>query len=114
MWPTKLLPGGDGPLFLGGHPMAGKELSGIGAADGDLFRDHPYALITEPSSDAALIATGAEAAALANSVSPESSFAVARIIPSEPVLPRKRQGPESDARVAAFLRILEKIGARPL
>src|SRR5262245_53041380 len=27
-----LFPGGDGPLFLGGHPMAGKELSGIGAA----------------------------------------------------------------------------------
>jgi prephenate dehydrogenase len=32
-------------LFLGGHPMAGKENSGIGHADADLFRDAPYALI---------------------------------------------------------------------
>jgi prephenate dehydrogenase len=31
--------------FLGGHPMAGKELSGIEHADADLFRDAPYALI---------------------------------------------------------------------
>jgi prephenate dehydrogenase len=103
-----LFPGGDGPLFLGGHPMAGKELSGIGAADDDLFRDHPYALITEPSSDAALIAAAAEATAA------ESSFAVAPELPVEPVQPPKKRGPESDARVAAFLKILEKIGARPL
>src|SRR5215468_2966163 len=81
-----LFPGGDGPLFLGGHPMAGKELSGIGAADGDLFRDHPYALITEPYSDAALIATAAEAAA-------ESSFAVAPKIPTESFPPQKKHGP---------------------
>lgn len=110
---TALLPGGDGPLFLGGHPMAGKELSGIGAADGDLFRDHPYALITEPYSDAALIATAAEAAAVADATAAESSFAVAPKIPTES-LPQKKPGPESDARVAAFLKILEKIGARPL
>ena len=109
-----LFPGGDGPLFLGGHPMAGKELSGIGAADGDLFRDHPYALITEPSSDAALIATAAEAAAVAEATAAESSFAVAPKIPSESLPPPKRQGPESDARVAAFVKILGKIGARPL
>jgi len=110
---TALLPGGDGPLFLGGHPMAGKELSGIGAADGDLFRDHPYALITEPYSDAALIATAAEAAAVADATAAESSFAGASKIPTES-LPQKKPGPESDARVAAFLKILEKIGARPL
>jgi prephenate dehydrogenase len=109
-----LFPGGDGPLFLGGHPMAGKELSGIAAADGDLFRDHPYALITEPSSDADLIATAAEAAAVADAVSAESPLAVARRAPTEPVLPQKRLGPESDARVAAFVKILEKIGARPM
>jgi prephenate dehydrogenase len=108
-----LFPGGDGPLFLGGHPMAGKELSGLGAADGDLFRDHPYALITEPSSDAALVAA-AESAALAEAAAAESSFAAAPGIPAEPVLPPKKQGPESDARTAAFLKILEKIGARPL
>jgi prephenate dehydrogenase len=37
------------PLFLAGHPMAGRELSGIDHADADLFRDAPYALIGEPT-----------------------------------------------------------------
>src|SRR5271165_1937336 len=32
-------------LFLGGHPMAGRELSGIAHADPDLFRNNTYALI---------------------------------------------------------------------
>jgi len=108
-----LFPGG-GPLFLGGHPMAGKELSGIGGADGDLFRDHPYALITEPSSDAALIATAADTPAVAGAALAESSLAVAPKAPLEPLPPQKRQGPESDPRIAAFVKILEKIGARPL
>ena len=62
---------GKGPLFLGGHPMAGKELSGIAHADADLFRGSTYALI------------GATAA-------------------------------QEDPRVSAFVKILEKIGARPL
>ena len=31
--------------FLGGHPMAGKEISGIDAADANLFRGSKYALI---------------------------------------------------------------------
>jgi prephenate dehydrogenase len=31
--------------FLGGHPMAGKEISGIAAADAELFRGSKYALI---------------------------------------------------------------------
>jgi prephenate dehydrogenase len=109
-----LFPGGDGSLFLGGHPMAGKELSGIAAADGDLFREHPYALVTEPSSDAALIATAAEAAAVADAVSVEASFAVAPRIPGEPLPPQQKDKPESDPRVAAFVKILEKIGARPM
>ena len=30
--------------FLGGHPMAGKELRGVGAADAQLFRGRPYVL----------------------------------------------------------------------
>ncbi len=34
-----------GLIFLGGHPMAGKELSGIAAADAELSRGHTYALI---------------------------------------------------------------------
>jgi prephenate dehydrogenase len=49
-----------GALFLGGHPMAGHENSGIEAADGALFRGARYALIgngtgaagTKPSADA--------------------------------------------------------------
>jgi len=64
-------PADNGPLFLGGHPMAGKELSGIAHADADLFRGNTYALI------------GA--------------------LPAQ-----------EDPRVAAFVKILEKIGARPL
>ncbi len=58
-------------LFLGGHPMAGKELSGIASADAELFRNNTYALIGA-SSD------------------------------------------QEDPRVAAFVKILKKIGARPL
>jgi prephenate dehydrogenase len=65
-----------GAIFLGGHPMAGKELSGIAAADADLFRGHSYALIAEGE-------------------------AIATPTASEP-------------RIAAFVKILEKIGAQPL
>ena len=59
------------PLFLPGHPMAGRELSGFVHADADLFRDAPYAIIGESTA------------------------------------PR-------DPRVSAFLKLIEKIGARPL
>jgi prephenate dehydrogenase len=38
-----------GALFLGGHPMAGQERSGIDAADGGLFRGAKYALIGKPA-----------------------------------------------------------------
>jgi prephenate dehydrogenase len=65
-----------GAIFLGGHPMAGKELSGIAAADAGLFRGHSYALIAEGE-------------------------AIATPTASEP-------------RIAAFVKILEKIGAQPL
>jgi prephenate dehydrogenase len=34
-----------GAQFLGGHPMAGKEISGIAAAEAELFRGSKYALI---------------------------------------------------------------------
>jgi prephenate dehydrogenase len=34
-----------GAQFLGGHPMAGKEISGIAAADAELFHGSKYALI---------------------------------------------------------------------
>jgi prephenate dehydrogenase len=68
------------PLFLPGHPMAGRELAGFAHADADLFRADPYALIANP------IPAGAD-------VAPPS---------------------ERDPRISAFLKLLEKIGARPL
>ena len=61
----------NGPLFLGGHPMAGRELSGIAHAEADLFRGNTYALVGDSPA---------------------------------------RENP----RVSAFVKILEKIGARPL
>src|SRR5882762_4560907 len=36
----ELFPGENGPLFLGGHPMAGRELPGIAHAAADLFREN--------------------------------------------------------------------------
>jgi prephenate dehydrogenase len=71
-----LFSGNSGAIFLGGHPMAGKELSGIAAADAELFQGHTYALIAEGE-------------------------AIATPTASEP-------------RIAAFVKILEKIGAQPL
>ena len=68
------------PLFLPGHPMAGRELAGFAHADADLFRGAPYALIANP------IPAGADVAS-----------------PSE-----------RDPRVSALVKLLEKIGARPL
>jgi prephenate dehydrogenase len=60
-----------GPIFLGGHPMAGRELSGFAHADANLFQEATYALIGEADDT-------------------------------------------HDPRIAAFVKILEKIGARPL
>lgn len=41
-----------GAIFLGGHPMAGKEQSGIEHADAELFRGAPYVLMgTETTAD---------------------------------------------------------------
>src|SRR6202035_1983584 len=34
--------------FLGGHPMAGRELRGVAAADADLFRGRPWVFTSEP------------------------------------------------------------------
>src|SRR6059036_417281 len=45
----ELFPDEKGPLFLGGHPMAGRELPGIAHADADLFRENTYALIAKSS-----------------------------------------------------------------
>ncbi len=65
------------PFFLGGHPMAGKEVSGVANADADLFRGHTYALISDSAPK-----------------------------------PDSEESPR-DPRISAFVKILEKIGARP-
>lgn len=38
-------------LFLGGHPMAGRELRGVSASEADLFRDRTYLLCPSRSED---------------------------------------------------------------
>jgi prephenate dehydrogenase len=68
---AELFPEQGGAVFLGGHPMAGRELSGFAAADADLFRNASYALVGSIDGD-------------------------------------------RDPRVSAFVKILEKMGARPL
>ncbi len=41
-WAEEFLP--PTVSFVGGHPMAGKELSGVEASDADLFKNHIYCL----------------------------------------------------------------------
>jgi prephenate dehydrogenase len=47
-WAREILP--ERAFFVGGHPMAGKESSGIDAAEADLFRDKTWVVV--PSVDA--------------------------------------------------------------
>ena len=42
-WARELLP--EHVQFVGGHPMAGKETSGIDSADADLFRDKTWVIV---------------------------------------------------------------------
>ncbi|HEY0704075.1 MAG TPA: prephenate dehydrogenase/arogenate dehydrogenase family protein [Candidatus Acidoferrales bacterium] len=49
-----------GAHFLGGHPIAGKENSGIEYADAELFRNCPYALIAQESDTDRRVAAFAE------------------------------------------------------
>lgn len=42
--------GGDSSRFVGGHPLAGRERSGAGAARGDLFEARPWVLTPSPQS----------------------------------------------------------------
>ncbi len=42
---------GQGPLFLGGHPLAGKERSGIENAQADLFENAIYAVVPNSPND---------------------------------------------------------------
>ena len=46
---NKLPPGGA--LFLGGHPLAGKERSGFDFADAELFRNACYAIVPSSAAD---------------------------------------------------------------
>ncbi len=85
---AELFPREKGPLFLGGHPMAGRELPGITHADADLFRENTYALIAKSSEP---VVAGLQ-------TRPSSAS-------NEPV---------PAPRISAFVKILEKIGARPL
>jgi prephenate dehydrogenase len=78
----------NAPFFLPGHPMAGREHAGITHADADLFRNAPYALISDAAANNA-----ATNASLENDAAPQ---------------------PDRDPRVSAFLKLLEKIGARPI
>ncbi|HYO79819.1 MAG TPA: prephenate dehydrogenase/arogenate dehydrogenase family protein [Bryobacteraceae bacterium] len=39
------------PLFLGGHPMAGKETSGVSSAAADLFEGRPWVICSRSESD---------------------------------------------------------------
>ena len=97
----ELFSGSGEKLFLGGHPMAGKESSGIAYADADLFRDTTYALIGESSSK------------VDDEVRPES-LPGGEPVPSRPARRSPAGGSKEDPRVAAFLKIIGKIGARPL
>jgi prephenate dehydrogenase len=49
-----------GPRFFGGHPMAGKEQSGVENADAKLFRGAPYALMGLASDSDERVAAFAE------------------------------------------------------
>src|SRR5713101_1423815 len=86
----ELFPGEKGPLFLGGHPMAGRELPGIAHATADLFRENTYALIVKSSVP---VVAGLQTRAASTAVEPVAAH---------------------DPRVSAFVKMLEKIGARPL
>jgi prephenate dehydrogenase len=61
----------NGARFLGGHPMAGKEISGIAAADAELFRGSKYALIGKSGEEGARDPRVAEFAALLKKIGAE-------------------------------------------
>ncbi len=46
-WASEILP--TNVSFVGGHPMAGKELSGANAAEKELFLNRPYCVIPSPN-----------------------------------------------------------------
>src|SRR3984893_3152644 len=99
----KLFSGSSEKRFLGGHPMAGKESSGIANADADLFRDTTYALIGGSSSIV-------DDPGATGQIAPEPSLEGQPLASPRPATAL----PKEDPRVLAFLKIIGKIGARPL
>jgi prephenate dehydrogenase len=98
---AELFPPSSSQLFLGGHPMAGREVSGIANADADLFHGQTYALITAPGP--AFVGAGSVGAGLQTGLTTGTTETSAA-----PTLPNR------DSRITAFLKLLEKIGARAL
>src|SRR5438477_5286455 len=94
---AELFPGEKGPLFLGGHPMAGRELPGIAHADADLFRENTYALIAKSS----------EPVVAGRNLSPPGRETGSSSAANEPAY-------TDEPRISAFVKILETIRARPL
>ena len=92
---AELFPASSSQLFLGGHPMAGREVSGIANAGADLFHGQTYALITVP---AASVGAGLQTGITIGTAD------------SDPPSPQ----PNRDPRITAFVKLLEKIGTRPL
>jgi prephenate dehydrogenase len=98
----ELFAGANAPLFLPGHPMAGREHAGVAHADADLFQNAPYALIADlPGEDA-------------NSAAGDSRKSTSEIEIHLNAQPERGEVLRKDARVDAFLKLLKKIGARPL
>lgn len=60
-WAAELLP--EGVSFIGGHPMAGKERSGVAAADPDLFRGATYCIVPPAGASRTAVDTLTELAA---------------------------------------------------
>ncbi len=54
-WAAELLP--DDVSFIGGHPIAGKEMPGIDAADAALFEGRPWAIVPAINATEAAIKT---------------------------------------------------------
>jgi prephenate dehydrogenase len=98
----ELFASADAPLFLPGHPMAGREHAGIAHADAELFQNAPYALIADLPGEATDLA-------LHESRKSASEFQI-----DLNAQPERGEVLRKDARVDAFVKLLKKIGARPL
>src|SRR5713101_5047935 len=89
---AELFRGEKGPLFLGGHPMAGRELPGIAHAAADLFRKNTYALIGKSFEP---VVAGRNLSRPGRETRSSS--------------PANEAGSSYDPRISAFVKILEKI-----